>query len=588
MPEPVFLEESPPEKVEEQKPDSTEGVRRKNSRNRHLSSMWWDPCHQPKPRIVSLLLEGSRLTAIVSEQTYRPYRWNYEENDDEPEQIINDGTKLTIRVYDVSDVPTDGSPLELLGEKEIKGNYDSSRSVGDTGFVITTSQVNTYLFAGDLYRHQPQYCGLNSTEYETLAAETALNNTESFLERMMEEMQLQLDGTCDGIFQISAMQSGDTDEDKVDGNVLSQFVQVLSFDMSSDFVNKEISTNVAGAFSSGWLYSVYASQDFAATFNVGSSYNKTSGKWDQTTFILGFDISGASPKPIGFAEVGGRPLNQYAADFYDDHLRVVTTESDWWTTDGSRTTNKLFVLKVPEAGEGQEMVLVGETGHIGKPNESVFSVRFIGPTAYIVTFERTDPFYIFNLTDPTDPTKLGELEIPGFSSYLHPIEIDGVPLILGIGEHVDERQSRVGVKISLFDISDLTNPTENATFIDEGAYSSAGNDFKAFRYLTQSRKLILPKSKYTRSDEGNFDGFVVYDVSLGAVNSSYEIQHASSYDMYNGCWYNAYMPARSFVFQSKLTTILSHSVKSTDLENGDELWNVSLDENNKDCSPYFF
>ena len=171
---------------------------------------------------------------------------------------------------------------------------------------------------------------------------------------------------------------------------------------------------------------------------------------------------------------------------------------------------------------------------------------------------------------------------------MHPIEIDGVPLILGIGEHVDERQSRVGVKISLFDISDLTNPTENATFVDEGAYSSAGNDFKAFRYLPQSRKLILPKSKYTWSDEGNFDGFVVYDVSLGAVKSSYEIQHASSYDMYNGCWYNAYMPARSFVFQSKLTTILSHSVKSTDLENGDQLWNLNLDENNTDCSNYFF
>ena len=381
MPEPIFLEESPPEEVKEREPDSTESDRRRNSRNRHLSSISWDPCYQPKPRIVSLLLQGSRLTAIVSEQAYRPYRWNYVENDDEPEPIINDGTKLTIRVYDVSDVPTDGSPLELLGEKEIKGNYDSSRSVGDTGFVITTSHVNTYLFADDLYRHQPQYCGLNSTEYETLAAETALNNTESFLERMMEEMQLQLDGTCDGIFQVSAMQSGDSDEDKVDGNVLSQFVQVLSFNMSSDFVNKEISTNVAGAFSSGWLYSVYASQDFTATFNVGSSYNKTSDKWDQTTFILGFDISGASPKPIGFAEVGGQPLNQYAADFYDDHLRVVTTESDWSATDESRTTNKLFVLKVPEAGEGQEMVLVGETGHIGKPNESVFSVRFIGPTA---------------------------------------------------------------------------------------------------------------------------------------------------------------------------------------------------------------
>merc|ERR1712194_639946 len=184
------------------------------------------------------------------------------------------------------------------------------------------------------------------------------------------------------------------------------------------------------------------------------------------------------PKPFGYAEIPGSPLNQYSTDLYQDHLRVVTTENNW-SLQSDRTKNKIFVLKLPEASEdaSSEMIKVGESGHVGKPNEAVYSVRFIGPRAYIVTFERIDPFYIYDLSDPTDPTKLGELEIPGFSSYLHPLEIDGVPLILGIGEHVDERQSRVGVKISLFDISDLTNPTENATFLDKGAYSSAGNDF---------------------------------------------------------------------------------------------------------------
>ena len=141
----------------------------------------------------------------------------------------------------------------------------------------------------------------------------------------------------------------------------------------------------------------------------------------------------------------------------------------------------------------------------------------------------------------------------------------------------------------MFDISDPKSPTENATFVDEGARSSAGNDFKAFRYLPVSKKLILPKSEYTWSDSGNFDGFVVYNVGLVEVTPSYEIEHANSYDMYHGCWYNAYMPARSFVFQSKLTTILSHSVISTDLENGDKLWNMSLDEGleNTACSSYF-
>ena len=171
--------------------------------------------------------------------------------------------------------------------------------------------------------------------------------------------------------------------------------------------------------------------------------------------------------------------------------------------------------------------------------------------------------------------------------------MDGVPFILGVGEHVDEEsQRRTGVKISLFDVSDETSPRENATLVDEGAYSTANNDFKAFRYLSRSRKLILPKSKWTRGEGGNFDGFAVYDVRPGAIASVYEISHARSSDIFRGCWYNAYMPARSLVFQSKLTTILSHSVISTDLADGVQLWNVSLDEGlnltTKECAPYFF
>lgn len=81
----------------------------------------------------------------------------------------------------------------------------------------------------------------------------------------------------------------------------------------------------------------------------------------------------------------------------------------------------------------------------------------------------------------------------------------------------------------------------------------------------------------------------MYDITLKSIQPSYSIQHASSYDMYNGCWYSAYLPPRSFVFQSKLTTILSHSVISTDLENGNRLWNLTLEGlNDTVCSPYFY
>ena len=277
------------------------------------------------------------------------------------------------------------------------------------------------------------------------------------------------------------MQSGDTQDSAV-SDVIGTFVQLLSFDMSSDFNNDEttstevaeIFANVGGAFSSGWISSVYASQDFAATLSVGSKWNSNTSMWDQSTFILGFDISGPVPLPFSYAEIPGQPLNQYSVDLYQGHLRVVTSEWFWSETTSS-TSNKIFVLKVPKAdgSEGPEMLLTGKTDHVGKPNEQVMSVRFMEAKAYIVTFERTDPFYVFNLTDPSKPQKIGELEIPGFSSYLHPIEIDGVPLMLGIGSHVNETTGwETGLKISLFNVSDPMNLKEIAVLVDEGAYSS--------------------------------------------------------------------------------------------------------------------
>lgn len=278
------------------------------------------------------------------------------------------------------------------------------------------------------------------------------------------------------------MQSGDA-EVGASIDLLGNYVQLLSFNMSSDFSNDQTATttdvaeivaNVGGAFSSGWISSVYASQDFAAILSVGGKWNNATGMWDQSTFILGFDINGTAPKPFSYAEIPGAPLNQYSADLYQGHLRVVTTEWFWNETTSS-TTNKIFVLKVPNAeeGEGPEMLLTGETDHVGKPNESVMSVRFMETKAYIVTFLRTDPFYVIDLSDPSKPTLLGQLEIPGFSSYLHPIEIDGIPLMLGIGSNVNETTGwESGVKISLFNVSDPMKLKEIAVFVDEGASSS--------------------------------------------------------------------------------------------------------------------
>jgi DNA excision repair protein ERCC-4 len=493
--------------------------RRQQSERQTMSMPYYPHCYQPKPQILSLLLHGSHLTAVVSENNYmiQPYST-------EMPSLINDYSTLTIRVYDVSTVPTDGSPLTLLGERKLKGNYNAARSIENTGVVVTTSYVDTNVMANSLYRSQPLYCGLNNTQYEEKAAKIAVNRSEVFAEQLIKELDLNYG--CQNIFQISAMQSGNSSSDSTNGDLLSNFVSVISFNTAANnYVDEEIPIKLSGSFASGYLSDVYVSQDFVAALAVGSSYNPNTTSWDQSTFILGFDISNPTPVPYSFGQVPGSPINQYSADLFDDHFRIATTEWQWSEADStSRTTNQIFVLDLPTDADSNDasMKVIGQTDHLGKPNESIYSVRFIEDKAYVVTFEQKDPFIVIDLSNATDPRPIGELELPGYSSYLHPIEIDGVKLILGVGQDVNETTGwTTGVKISLFNITDPENPVETFSFVDQNAYSNAQHDFHSFRYLPLTQKLILPQSEYTWTSEGNFDGFIIYDVAVDEIRPSY-------------------------------------------------------------------
>ena len=187
-------------------------------------------CDPPKPRILSILANSTRLTVIVSQPNINGYSPSsiYEDvvvdkdvdgdidgNDTDKvenlQPIISDYEKLTVRVYDISVVPTDGSPLPLLGVRNIQGSYNDARSIGERALIVSTASVNTYLFAEDLYRHHFQYCGLNNDRYQELASETASAKVESFAKRMVEELKLSDEGGdgdgasgCTHIFQLSS------------------------------------------------------------------------------------------------------------------------------------------------------------------------------------------------------------------------------------------------------------------------------------------------------------------------------------------------------------------------------------------------
>merc|ERR1740124_1189956 len=119
------------------------------------------------------------------------------------------------------------------------------------------------------------------------------------------------------------------------------------------------------------------------------------------------------------------------------------------------------------------MPIVGKASDLGR-GERIYAVRFLGERGFVVTFRQIDPFYTLDLSDPTKPVVMGELKIPGFSNYLHPIDGPNSDLILAVGQDADVETGRTqGLQIALYDVSDMTNPQQVKQFTEGGSDSAS-------------------------------------------------------------------------------------------------------------------
>lgn len=201
--------------------------------------------------------------------------------------------------------------------------------------------------------------------------------------------------------------------------------------------------------------------------------------------------------------------------------------------------------------------------------------------------------------NPADAKVLGELEISGFSSYLHSINDDD-SLLVAVGEETDENGRVLGVQVTLFDAKNASNPVLLHRSVveqekDVWSSSSVQWDFKAFRWLSLGNEvgiLIMPLRVVASDREnlsGNFDGFFAYDVSRSGISQRLKISHVSSKNFY-GCYYRAYLPERSLVFNGNVTTMKGHSVVSTDLDSGEQRWTLDMPapDDEGDCGFWMF
>ncbi len=228
---------------------------------------------------------------------------------------------------------------------------------------------------------------------------------------------------------------------------------------------------------------------------------------DTTTRLYAFDLlNGADYK--GSASVEGTVLNQFSMDAYNGYYRIATTLSD---RDGC-------VLTVLD----KDLKTVGELSGIAK-GEEIYAARFLGDTAYLITFYQTDPLFIIDLQNPAKPEIKGELKIPGFSNYLHPYA-EG--LLVGVGSDGTENGATNQVKISLYDVSDCRNPREVSKAVygaDKStySYSEAQYDHKAYLSFADSGEFAVPICENAGNREKSYASVLTVDNGALKITGTY-------------------------------------------------------------------
>jgi uncharacterized secreted protein with C-terminal beta-propeller domain len=229
----------------------------------------------------------------------------------------------------------------------------------------------------------------------------------------------------------------------------------------------------------------------------------TSPSWDwssDSTNVYKITIDGRSIEFTADGTVPGRVLNQFSMDERDGYFRIAVT-SGHVSRNGAMTSNDVYVLNA-------SLGIVGSVTGLA-PGEDIYSVRFMGDRCYMVTFKKVDPLFTIDLADPENPKVLGKLKIPGYSDYLHPYDEN---TLIGIGKEAVEAEEGdfswyQGVKISLFDVSDVENPRELAKIEigDRGTDSPALDDHKAVLFSRERNLLVIPIT-VAEVDAGDYSG----------------------------------------------------------------------------------
>ena len=423
------------------------------------------------------------------------------------EELAYQILKLTIIDYSDQDNPA------LVREAYMEGSYVSSRKIGGAARIVIFSEPNMPDF--DTWVDEDEFCNWNTgycdeeamdKAYEMLEGENADKiEDQAFEDWLPRYHEVVYDSTGQGTHQDSLFAECQNHFHPVDPRGCG-FLTVMTVLMTDPAVKQPDIALVAEAgivYASTSSLVVAESADMAWDWQWESEWNVSGGSSSVVRSAVHlFDIATNEQAAIYKASgsVRGFILNQFSMSEKDGYLRLATT-SGWWE---ENLTNAVYIL----GQNGVDLRVVGSIKNIA-PGEQIYSARFMGNKGYLVTFFQTDPLFTLDLTDPTAPFLVGELEIPGFSSYIHPMDENH---LLTIGETGDEWGSTGGVSLQIFDVSDFANPTQLHSYqVGEwwSGNSEAQYNHKAFLYYNHPTLdldlLVIPITYYDWYDYGYDD-----------------------------------------------------------------------------------
>jgi hypothetical protein len=451
-------------------------------------------------------------------------------------------------MYDISDL----SDPQLIAKLTIDGNVLDARLVGTQVRVVTISSP-------DVNAPAPVYApdgGITEKSKEELRAAVASTHVDDWIPTYALQ-----DGAGGEVSKGRLVECANLAHPETFSGL--DTVAVSAFDMGSALQSRQTVGLIAGG------QQIYATDTSTYVSTTDWTRDGSAAKTSLHKFVTA--SSGASTYQ-GSGEIPGTLLNQYAMSEYDGVLRVASTVSErrGWTNPRQLTQGVVTTLQEQDGALRQ----LGQVGGLGQQdNESIKAVRFIEDRGYVVTFRSTDPLYVLDLRNAAAPKVVGELKIPGYSGYLHPI---GENLLLGVGQSgLDSgiapspttRRSQVGVQFSLFDISDPAAPRRIDTQTYGGGAAAAEFDPKAFLYWEPRNLIIAPTNLHgDYRGKGAFSGLVLLRADADGLKELGRLATSKAYGTVN----------RSLVVGDTVYMLTDHALQANSLDTHREIDQLTL------------